>query len=164
MSNLKRGPYIDASYHVSVHLATQLQRRWFLRNTKNKNWRWWWRLLTDRDKMGKLHRGPSVYAFCQDSVHLAKRFQRRKFKCIKLTDDGRQTWWQKLTSPFGIWIEISVCLVAFDRSMYLTAFLLFEFILLDMCIWSIFIWRPIVNFPFICSNIPAAPAYGVYIS
>jgi hypothetical protein len=22
---------------------------------------------------------------------------------------------------------------------------------------------PIVNFPFICSNIPAAPAYGVYI-
>jgi hypothetical protein len=23
---------------------------------------------------------------------------------------------------------------------------------------------PIVNFPFLCSNIPAAPAYGVYIS
>jgi hypothetical protein len=23
---------------------------------------------------------------------------------------------------------------------------------------------PIVNFPFICRNIPAAPAYGVYIS
>jgi hypothetical protein len=23
---------------------------------------------------------------------------------------------------------------------------------------------PVVNFPFICSNIPAAPAYGVYIS
>jgi hypothetical protein len=23
---------------------------------------------------------------------------------------------------------------------------------------------PIVNFPFICSNIPAPPAYGVYIS
>jgi hypothetical protein len=23
---------------------------------------------------------------------------------------------------------------------------------------------PIMNFPFICSNIPAAPAYGVYIS
>jgi len=23
---------------------------------------------------------------------------------------------------------------------------------------------PIVNFPFICSNIPAAPTYGVYIS
>jgi hypothetical protein len=23
---------------------------------------------------------------------------------------------------------------------------------------------PIVNFPFICSNIPAAPAYGIYVS
>ena len=23
---------------------------------------------------------------------------------------------------------------------------------------------PMVNFPFICGNIPAAPAYGVYIS
>jgi hypothetical protein len=23
---------------------------------------------------------------------------------------------------------------------------------------------PIVNFPFVCSNIPAAPAYGVYLS
>ena len=23
---------------------------------------------------------------------------------------------------------------------------------------------PIVNFPFLCSNIPAAPAYGVYIT
>ena len=23
---------------------------------------------------------------------------------------------------------------------------------------------PIVNFPFLCSNIPAAPAYGVYVS
>ena len=23
---------------------------------------------------------------------------------------------------------------------------------------------PVVNFPFVCSNIPAAPAYGVYIS
>jgi hypothetical protein len=31
-----------------------------------------------------------------------------------------------------------------------------------------FYWQkrlfPIVNFPFICINIPAAPAYGVYIS
>jgi len=27
-----------------------------------------------------------------------------------------------------------------------------------------YFYFPIVNFPFICSNIPAAPAYGVYIS
>jgi hypothetical protein len=30
MSNLYRGPSIDASYQVSVHLATQFQRRRFL--------------------------------------------------------------------------------------------------------------------------------------
>jgi hypothetical protein len=28
----------------------------------------------------------------------------------------------------------------------------------------LFFMFPIVNFPFICSNIPAAPAYEVYIS
>jgi len=30
MSNLYRGPVIDASYQVSVHLAKQFQRRRFL--------------------------------------------------------------------------------------------------------------------------------------
>jgi hypothetical protein len=29
MSNLYKGPYKDASYHVSVHLAKRLQRRFF---------------------------------------------------------------------------------------------------------------------------------------
>jgi hypothetical protein len=31
-------------------------------------------------------------------------------------------------------------------------------------IFNFWCFRPIVNFPFICSNIPAASAYGVYIS
>jgi hypothetical protein len=30
MSNLYRGPFIDASYQVSVHLAERFQRRRFL--------------------------------------------------------------------------------------------------------------------------------------
>jgi hypothetical protein len=30
MSNLYRGPSIDASYQVSIHLATSFQRRRFL--------------------------------------------------------------------------------------------------------------------------------------
>jgi hypothetical protein len=30
MSNLYRGPFIDASYQVSVHLAKRFQRRRFL--------------------------------------------------------------------------------------------------------------------------------------
>ena len=30
MSNLNRGPPIDASYHISVHLAKRFQKRRFL--------------------------------------------------------------------------------------------------------------------------------------
>jgi hypothetical protein len=33
----------------------------------------------------------------------------------------------------------------------------------DHKLWNI-VSTEILNFPFICSNIPAAPAYGVYIS
>ena len=43
MSNLYRGPPIDASYQVSVHLAKWFQRRRFFRNQpiRNKNCLWW---------------------------------------------------------------------------------------------------------------------------
>jgi hypothetical protein len=52
MSNLNRGPSIDASYHVSAHLAKQFQRRRFVWNRpiRNKNCMWWPCFLTDRDK------------------------------------------------------------------------------------------------------------------
>ena len=36
MSNLYRGPPIDASYQVSVHLAKQLQREDFLKSANHK--------------------------------------------------------------------------------------------------------------------------------
>jgi hypothetical protein len=36
MSNLYRGPPIDASYQVSVHLAKQFQRRRFLEIDQSK--------------------------------------------------------------------------------------------------------------------------------
>jgi hypothetical protein len=36
MSNLNRGPSIDASYQVSVHLAKRFQRRIFLETTNQK--------------------------------------------------------------------------------------------------------------------------------
>jgi hypothetical protein len=61
-----RGPSIDASYQVSVHLAKRFQRRRFFRNRPC--------LLTDRNKMSKLYRGPSIDASYQVSVHLAKWF------------------------------------------------------------------------------------------
>jgi hypothetical protein len=81
MSNLYRGPAIDASHQVSVHLAKQFQRKRFFRNQpiRNKNCLWWPCMLTDRDEMSNLYRGPAIDAAYQVSVHLAKRFQRRRF-------------------------------------------------------------------------------------
>jgi copper oxidase (laccase) domain-containing protein len=82
MSNLYRGPSIDASYQVSVHLAKQFQRRRYFRNEpiRNKNGLWWPCLLTYRDEMSNLYRGPAIDASYQVSVHLVKRFQRRFLK------------------------------------------------------------------------------------
>jgi hypothetical protein len=92
MSILYRGPSIDASYQVLVHLDKWFQRRRFKKNRpiRNKNCLWRPCLLMDRDKMSKLYRGPSIDASYQVSVHLAKGFQRRRLKCEKLTDDRRQ--------------------------------------------------------------------------
>jgi hypothetical protein len=38
MSNLDRGPSIDASYHVSVHLAKHFQSRRFLEIDQSEIW------------------------------------------------------------------------------------------------------------------------------
>jgi hypothetical protein len=85
MSNLYRGPSIDASYQISVHLGKRFQRRRFFRNQpiKNKNGLWWPCLLMNQDKMSKLYKGPSIDASYQVSVHLVEEFQRRRFKCEK---------------------------------------------------------------------------------
>ena len=116
MSKIYRGPSIDVSYQVSVHLAKRFQRRRFLkicikinafwiqisifkqeylsfhrryfRNQPiwNKNCLWQPCLLTNRDKMNTLYRGPSIDASYQVSVHLDKRFQRRRFLEICLSE------------------------------------------------------------------------------
>ena len=80
MCNLHRGLFIDASYHVSVHLAKRFQRRrFFFRNQpiRNKNCLWWPCLLMDRDVITNMYQGHSIDASYQVSGHLAKRFQRR---------------------------------------------------------------------------------------
>jgi hypothetical protein len=79
MTKLNKGPSIDASYQVSVHLAKRFQRRRFFRHQpiRNKNCLWQPCLQTDRDEMSTLYRGPSKDASYQVSVHLAKQFQRR---------------------------------------------------------------------------------------
>ena len=81
MSNLYRGPSIDASYQVSIHLANRFQRRRFFRNQpiRNKKCLWWPCLSTDQDEMSNLYRGPAIDAAYQVSVHLAMWFQRRRF-------------------------------------------------------------------------------------
>ena len=156
MSNLYRGPSIDASYQVSVHLAKQFQRRRFFRNQpiRNKNGLWWPCLLTDRDEMSNLYRGPSMDASYQVLIHLARRFRGEDFfrnqpirnknglwrPCLlmdrnkmsifykgpsidasyqvsvhlvegfqrrRLTTDAK--WWQKLTLPLARWAKKSSC-------------------------------------------------------
>jgi hypothetical protein len=81
LSNLYRGPSIDASYQISVHLGKRFKRRRFFRNQpiRKKNGLWRPCLLTDRDEMSNLYREPSIDAPYQVSVHLAKQFQRRRF-------------------------------------------------------------------------------------
>jgi hypothetical protein len=81
MSILYRGPSIDASYQVSIHLAKQFQRGRFFRNRpiRNKNYLWPPCLYTNRPEMSILNRGPPIYASYQVSVHLANWFQRRRY-------------------------------------------------------------------------------------
>jgi hypothetical protein len=81
ITNLYRGPSIDASYQISVHLGSGFRGEDFFRNQpiKNKNGLCWPCLYTDRDEMSNLNRGTSIDASYQVSVHLTKRFQRRRF-------------------------------------------------------------------------------------
>jgi hypothetical protein len=81
MSFLYRGPSIDASYQVSVHLAKRFQRRSFFRNRPIRNKKCLWRpcLLIDCDEMNNIYRGPSIDGSYQVSVHLVKWLQRRRF-------------------------------------------------------------------------------------
>ena len=90
MSNLYRGPSIDASYQVSFHLAKCYQRRFLKIGQSNKNCLWRPCLLMDRDEMSNLYIGPTIDASYQISDQLALRFQRRRLKCEKLTDDRRR--------------------------------------------------------------------------
>ena len=81
MSNLYRGPSIDASYQVSVHLAKRFQRRRFFlyRPIRNKNCLWRPCLSMDRDKMSIIYREPSIYASYQISVHWESGFRGEDF-------------------------------------------------------------------------------------
>ena len=81
MSNLYRGPTIDASYHVfgSFGQAISEEKIFLNRPIRNKNFLWWPCLLMNRDDMSNFNRGPSIDGSYQASIHLAKQFQRRIF-------------------------------------------------------------------------------------
>jgi Zn-finger protein len=84
MSTLYRGPAIDTSNQVSVHLAKRFQRRFFRNQPiRNKNCLWWPCLLTDRDEMCNLSRGYSIDASCGSfglAVSEEKTFKNRPIR------------------------------------------------------------------------------------
>jgi hypothetical protein len=67
MSTLSRGPSIDFSYLVSVHLAMRFQSRIFFLNwtIRKNNCPWRPCLLSDREEFSNLYRGHSTDAICQ---------------------------------------------------------------------------------------------------
>jgi hypothetical protein len=106
LRKLNTEPTIGASYQISVHLATQFQRRKLFRNRPNRNKKclWWPCLLTDQDYISILYRGPSIYASYQVSVHLAKCFQRRIFFRNQPIRNKNCLWWPCLLTD---WDKIS---------------------------------------------------------
>ena len=93
ISNLYRGPSIDASYQVSEEKIKMWKvngrqttddgrRKWWQKLTqpiRNKNCLWRPCLLMDQDKLSNLYREPLIDDTYQVSLYLAKRFQRRRF-------------------------------------------------------------------------------------
>jgi hypothetical protein len=106
MSNLYRGPSIDASYQVSYHLAKRFQRKSCFRNQtiKNKNCLWRPCLLTDQNGMSNSQRGPSIDASYQVSVYLAKLCQRRRFFRNRPIRKKNCLWWPYLLTD---WDKVS---------------------------------------------------------
>jgi hypothetical protein len=90
MSNLYRGPSIDASYQVSVHLDKRFQRRRFLKIGLSEKRIACGVHVCQWIGTNEQYKGPSIDSSYQFSVHLAEGFQRRRLKCEKLTDDGCQ--------------------------------------------------------------------------
>ena len=85
-SNLYKGPSIAPSYHVSVQLAKQFQRRRFFQKLTNQKQElpMVTMFVNGSEHMSNIYSEPSIAASYQVLVHLAKRFQRRRFKCEKL--------------------------------------------------------------------------------
>jgi hypothetical protein len=97
MSKLYRGPSIDASYQVSVHLAKWFQRRIFKKNRpiRNKNCLWWPCLLMDRDEMS--NRGVSDFFIVHCLYESCERLQ------------ALDSLWFLATLPNAMWAFAITC-------------------------------------------------------
>ena len=89
ISNIYRGPFIDASYHFSIHLAKRFQRRRTLGIDQSEI-----RISCDGHivMMNNLYRGPSIDVSYQVSVHLGKWCQRRRFFRNRLIRNKNCLW------------------------------------------------------------------------
>ena len=108
LSHRYRGPSIEASYQVSVHLAKRFQRRIFFSSANQKHELPVVAMFvngsghTEQSLYRTFHRCFLSNSKNQNPVHLAEGFQRRRLKCEKLADDK---WWQKLTLPLARWAK-----------------------------------------------------------
>jgi hypothetical protein len=120
MSNLYRGPSIDASYQVSYHMAKRFQRKSCFRNRtiRNKNclWRpclltdqngmsifrnwpirkknclWWPCLLTDWDKMSNLYKRTFLRCFLPSFGSFGHAVSEEIFRNRPIRNKNR-LWW-----------------------------------------------------------------------
>ena len=80
MSNLNRGPSIDASHLVSVYLAKRFREEEFKKSANQKQELSVAAMFENGSgRNEQSFRGPSIDASYQILVHLVKRFQRRRF-------------------------------------------------------------------------------------
>jgi hypothetical protein len=83
MSNLYRGPPIDASYQVSVHLAKQFQRRSILKISQSEKESSVVAMFVNGSGQNEQSLQSTFHRWFLPSFgSLAKRFQRRRFKKI----------------------------------------------------------------------------------
>jgi hypothetical protein len=75
MSNLYKGPSIDAYYQFQFIWTSGFRGQVFFRYRpiRNKNFLWWPYLLMNRDEMSNLYNEHYIDASYQVSVHLAER-------------------------------------------------------------------------------------------
>jgi Zn-finger protein len=99
MSNLYRGPSIDASYQVSVWpsgFRRRIEQKWPIRN-KNCLWQLF---VNGSGRNMHLYKGPSIDAFYKVSVHLAKRLQSSRFWRNWPIRNKNCLWWPCLLTDW----------------------------------------------------------------